>query len=108
MAAYARALSLQNGRRRAPTTPPSRSGGASTTPSPGSIVVASALLMYRLLAHDFRVSYVTSYSGRDLPFRYLFSTFWAGQEGSFLLWLFWGALIGFFVWRTAKEQEPRS
>ncbi|MBK9968907.1 MAG: cytochrome c biogenesis protein CcsA [Holophagales bacterium] len=71
-----------------------------------SILVASALLLYRLLAHDFRLSYVASYSGRDLPFRYLFSTFWAGQEGSFLLWLFWGAVIGFFVLRTAKEQEP--
>jgi len=70
-----------------------------------SVVLASALLMRLLLSHDFRVSYVASYSGRDLPFRYLFSTFWAGQEGSFLLWLFWGALIGLVVYRTAKEQE---
>jgi cytochrome c-type biogenesis protein CcmF len=71
-----------------------------------SILLASALLMRLLLSHDFRVSYVASYSGRDLPFYYLFSTFWAGQEGSFMLWLFWGALIGFVVLRTAKEQEP--
>ena len=49
-----------------------------------SIFIASALLLYRLMAHDFRLSYVASYSGRELPFRYLFSTFWAGQEGSFL------------------------
>ncbi len=62
--------------------------------------------MYLLLNHDFRLSYVTSYSGRDLPLRYLISTFWAGQEGSFLTWLFWGAVIGFFVLRSAKEQEP--
>jgi cytochrome c-type biogenesis protein CcmF len=71
-----------------------------------SILLASALLMRLLLSHDFRVSYVASYSGRDLPPYYLFSTFWAGQEGSFMLWLFWGALIGLVVWRTAKEQEP--
>jgi len=71
-----------------------------------SILVASALLLYRLMEHDFRLSYVASYSGRELPFRYLFSTFWAGQEGSFLLWLFWGAIIGLFVLRSAKEQEP--
>jgi cytochrome c-type biogenesis protein CcmF len=50
---------------------------------------------------------VASYSGRDLPFHYLFSTFWAGQEGSFMLWLFWGALIGLVVVRTAKEMEPQ-
>src|SRR5271169_3280340 len=70
-----------------------------------SILLASFLLLTRLLSHDFRISYVASYSGRDLPFYYLFSTFWAGQEGSFLLWLFWGALIGLFVLRSAKEQE---
>ncbi len=71
-----------------------------------SVVLASVLLMGRLLSHDFRVSYVASYSGRDLPVYYLFSTFWAGQEGSFLLWLFFGSLIGLFVLRSAKEQEP--
>jgi cytochrome c-type biogenesis protein CcmF len=71
-----------------------------------SVVLASVLLMTRLMSHDFRVSYVASYSGRDLPSYYLFSTFWAGQEGSFLLWLFWGSLIGLFVLRSAKEQEP--
>jgi cytochrome c-type biogenesis protein CcmF len=70
-----------------------------------SIVLSSVLLMSRLLSHDFRVSYVASYSGRDLPVYYLFSTFWAGQEGSFLLWLFWGSLIGLFVLKSAKEQE---
>ncbi|MDL1950869.1 hypothetical protein FBQ97_13800, partial [Acidobacteria bacterium ACD] len=67
--------------------------------------LASLLLMRLLLSHDFRASYVASYSGRDLPFFYLFSTFWAGQEGSFLLWLLFGALIGFFVYKTAREQE---
>ncbi|MGA7990318.1 MAG: cytochrome c biogenesis protein CcsA [Thermoanaerobaculia bacterium] len=71
-----------------------------------SVVLSSVLLMTRLLSHDFRLSYVASYSGRDLPFYYLFSTFWAGQEGSFLLWLFWGSLIGLFVLRSAREQEP--
>ena len=70
-----------------------------------SILLTSFLLLTRLISHDFRLSYVASYSGRDLPFYYLFSTFWAGQEGSFLLWLFWGALIGLFVLRSAKEQE---
>jgi cytochrome c-type biogenesis protein CcmF len=72
-----------------------------------SVVLASVLLMRELLSHDFRLSYVASYSGRDLPLRYLFSTFWAGQEGSFMLWLFWGALIGLVVVRTAKEMEPQ-
>ena len=57
------------------------------------VLLAAVVLMKLLFAHDFRVSYVTSYSGRDLPWFYLFSTFWAGQEGSFLTWLVFGALI---------------
>ena len=71
----------------------------------GSVVATAAILMTLLLNHRFDVSYVASYSSRDLPLHFLISTFWAGQEGSFLLWLFWGAIIGLFVWRSAKEQE---
>jgi cytochrome c-type biogenesis protein CcmF len=71
-----------------------------------AIVAASAVLMTLLLQHRFDVSYVNAYSSLDLPLHFLISTFWAGQEGSFLLWCFFGALIGLFVWRSAKEQEP--
>jgi cytochrome c-type biogenesis protein CcmF len=69
------------------------------------IVAAAGVLMALLLQHRFDVSYVNAYSSRDLPLHFLVSTFWAGQEGSFLLWCFWGALIGLFVYRSAKEQE---
>jgi cytochrome c-type biogenesis protein CcmF len=70
-----------------------------------SVIAAAAILMTLLMQHRFDVSYVNSYSSADLPLHFLISTFWAGQEGSFLLWCFWGSLIGLFVWRSAKEQE---
>jgi cytochrome c-type biogenesis protein CcmF len=69
------------------------------------ILAASGILMALILQHRFDVSYVASYSSRDLPFHFLISSFWGGQEGSFLLWIFWGSLVGLFVWRSAKEQE---
>ena len=69
------------------------------------VVAASAVLMTLIVQHRFDVSYVNSYSSRDLPFHFLISSFWGGQEGSFLLWCFWGALIGLVVWRSAKEME---
>ncbi len=69
------------------------------------IVAAAGTLMALLIQHRFDVAYVNSYSSRELPFHFLISTFWAGQEGSFLLWCFWGAIIGLFVWRSAREQE---
>jgi cytochrome c-type biogenesis protein CcmF len=69
------------------------------------IVATAGTLMALLIQHRFDVAYVNSYSSRDLPLYFLISTFWAGQEGSFLLWCFWGALIGLFVWRAARELE---
>ncbi|HEV8118310.1 MAG TPA: cytochrome c biogenesis protein CcsA, partial [Thermoanaerobaculia bacterium] len=69
------------------------------------VLAAAGTLMTLLVQHRFDVAYVNAYSSRELPFHFLISTFWAGQEGSFLLWCTWGALIGLVVWRSAKEQE---
>ena len=71
-----------------------------------SIVLASALLSLLLILRDFRVEYVYQYSGLDLPGYYQFAAFWAGQKGSFMIWLFWGALLGLLVRRTAGPNEP--
>jgi cytochrome c-type biogenesis protein CcmF len=60
-------------------------------------LLASAGLTYLFLAHRFQVQYVYSHSSLTEPFHYLISAFWAGQEGSFLLWLFIGSLLGIFV-----------
>ena len=72
-----------------------------------AIVVAAGLLMYLFVTHDYRLFYVTAYSDNSLPLRYLISSFWAGQEGSFLLWIFWGALLGLPLMRFARHYESR-
>ncbi len=73
-----------------------------------AVAVAAAVLMYLIVSHDFRLHYVFSYSDRDLPLSYLVSTFWAGQEGSFLLWLLCGALIGLPLIKFARHYEGRA
>ncbi|MGM0705444.1 MAG: heme lyase CcmF/NrfE family subunit [Bacteroidota bacterium] len=50
------------------------------------ILVASGILWYLLLNHQYQYAYVYQQTSNDLPLRYLISAFWAGQEGSFLLW----------------------
>ncbi len=72
-----------------------------------AIVAASALLMYLLLVHDYRLSYVWAYSDNALPTQYLISSFWGGQEGSFLLWVLCGVLMGLPLMRLAREYESR-
>jgi len=71
-----------------------------------SIALAAAVLSLLLMMRDFRIEYVYQYSGMDLPGYYQFAAFWAGQKGSFLIWLFWGTMLGLLVRRTAGPREP--
>ncbi len=71
----------------------------------GAIVMNGLHLLYLILTHQFKYNYVKHYSSTDLNIFYLISTFYAGQEGSFMLWMFYGCLFGFFLMKTAKEYE---
>ncbi|KAB2805451.1 cytochrome c biogenesis protein CcsA [Phaeocystidibacter luteus] len=64
-----------------------------------------ATLFYMMLNHYYEYHYVWSHTSNDLPFKYMFSSFWEGQEGSFLLWMFWHAVLGFFLMFSAKKWE---
>ncbi|HVR98894.1 MAG TPA: cytochrome c-type biogenesis CcmF C-terminal domain-containing protein [Thermoanaerobaculia bacterium] len=70
-----------------------------------SIVLTAAMLLILLLLRDFRIEYVHQYSGLDLQTHYQLAAFWAGQKGSFLIWLVWGALLGLAVRRTTGKSE---
>jgi cytochrome c-type biogenesis protein CcmF len=52
----------------------------------GFLVLASIGLIMALLGSDFSIAYVASYTERALPVGYKLAAFWAGQEGSLLLW----------------------
>ncbi len=71
-----------------------------------STLAASALLCYLLLAHQFQVQYVAEYSSSSLSVGYLISAFWAGQEGSFLLWVLLGVFLGMALIARAGSDEP--
>lgn len=69
------------------------------------LVGAVAVLMNLILTHQYQYSYVFRYSSNDLPLHFLVSTFWAGQEGTFLLWALYTAFLGGFVIVTGKKFE---
>ncbi len=71
----------------------------------GAVFINGLHLLYLILTHQFQYNYVKHYSSTDLNIFYLISTFYAGQEGSFMLWMFYGCLFGFFLMKTAKEYE---
>src|SRR5215471_5673001 len=53
----------------------------------GLVTIAMVVILYALLAHDFRLQYVASVSSRAMPTFYVIAALWGGQEGSMLLWL---------------------
>lgn len=70
--------------------------------------LAGVRLVYLLLTHQFQFSYVYRYSSTDLPFGYLISAFWAGQEGSFLLWVILIAILGQVFIRSENQLESHA
>ncbi len=73
------------------------------------VILFSGLQLYNILTHQFQYSYVWSYSSRDLSLPLLISTFYAGQEGSFMLWALYAVLIGVFLmhYSSRKGYEPQ-
>jgi len=70
-----------------------------------SVFAIMGLLFYLITQHFFEYQYVWQHSSKELPFRYMFSCFWEGQEGSFLLWSFWHCVLGLILQRTARDWE---
>jgi cytochrome c-type biogenesis protein CcmF len=73
-----------------------------------SIVFASLLLWLQLFQHDFTNGYVYSYSSSDLPLHYLLSSFWAGQEGSFLFWALCAVAISVVLRRYTTRTKTEA
>src|SRR3569833_1750278 len=50
------------------------------------LTVASGLLVYALIAGDYRLAYVAAHSNKAMPTINKFTAWWGGQEGSLLIW----------------------
>jgi cytochrome c-type biogenesis protein CcmF len=70
-----------------------------------SVLGIGITLFSIILNHQFEYFYAWSHSSKALPKKYIISCFWEGQEGSFLLWTFWNAVLGNILIRIAKGWE---
>lgn len=59
----------------------------------------AGVLLYLLVNHRFEYYYVFWHSNKEMPVKYILSCLWEGQEGSFLLWTFWHAVLGLLLMR---------
>ncbi|AYA37433.1 cytochrome C biogenesis protein [Hymenobacter oligotrophus] len=67
-----------------------------------SVIVTLFAIIY---GHRYEYYYAWSHSSNHLPVYYMISCFWEGQEGSFLLWIFWHVLLGALLMRSARQWE---
>jgi len=70
-----------------------------------SLVSVAVILYYLIFSHYFEYAYVWQYSSTLLPVKYIISCFWAGQEGSFLVWAVFQALIGLILILISRDWE---
>ena len=86
------------------------SGERAVYASWGLLTVASGLLIYALVAGDFRLAYVQAHSNKDMSPIYKFTAWWGGQEGSLLLWAWllatYSTIVVFNNRRKFREMMP--
>lgn len=69
-----------------------------------AIVGVATCLFYIIFNHYFEYHYAWSHSSLALPVQYMIACFWESQEGSFLLWLFWNAVLGAILIRNSGSK----
>lgn len=69
------------------------------------VFLAAASLLILIVTHQFQFEYVWAYSSKELPLGLLMSTFYAGQEGSFLLWTVMVSVIGIVLLNYTQRHD---
>lgn len=72
-----------------------------------SLILISGILFHILLNGYYEYAYVWKHTASYLPLKFIISAFWAGQEGSFLLWIVLQAFLGILLLISAKSFHNR-
>ena len=70
-----------------------------------SVLTIIGCIFFVMINNYYEYQYVQAHVNDDLDFRYIFSAFWEGQEGSFLLWMFWHVILGGLLILSARQWE---
>ncbi len=72
-----------------------------------SIIVIVSAMAFMIFNQYFEYQYVWKHSSKALPLEFVISCFWEGQEGSFLLWIFWHIVLGMILLlKKSKWEAP--
>jgi cytochrome c-type biogenesis protein CcmF len=104
VAAYTFAMALAAGRGRPHLLASARTGAFATA---AMVTFSICLLAYAFQTHDFRIRYIARYSDRSMPWWYLLTSLWGGQDGSLLWWSFLlsGWTVACLLWFRGRFRE---
>ncbi|MEO7446317.1 MAG: cytochrome c biogenesis protein CcsA [Ferruginibacter sp.] len=72
-----------------------------------SVFSIFALIFYICSHHLYEYMYAYKHASKELEPKYLLACIWEGQEGSFLLWAIWNAVLGGILMFKAREWDTR-
>ncbi len=70
------------------------------------LVMTASILVYSFVTQDFGMRYVTLHSSTTMPWYYILSAFYAGQEGSLLYWSTLLAVFGSVMIYVMRRRYP--
>jgi len=72
-----------------------------------SVFIVFATIYYIIHKHYFEYNFAWEHSSKNLDPKYMLSCIWEAQEGSFLLWMMWNAVLGtILMFRAQKWEAP--
>lgn len=72
----------------------------------GAVLLVIVLLAYLFVNQRYDIDYVYNYSSRELELAFRIAALWAGQPGSFVVWVLWGLIAAQLLLRRARQNEP--
>ncbi|MDP4221220.1 MAG: cytochrome c biogenesis protein CcsA, partial [Bacteroidota bacterium] len=70
-----------------------------------AMFIGAGTLLYFIFNYRFDINYVYEHSSRELSKPLLFASFYASQEGSFMLWALFTAIVAIFLIPYAQRQR---
>ncbi|MEY2949110.1 MAG: hypothetical protein RLZZ248_311 [Bacteroidota bacterium] len=72
-----------------------------------SIFTVIVVMFFIMINRYYEYQYVWAHVSDELPLKYIASAFWEGQEGSFLLWMFWNIVLAIIlIFKSGKWEGP--
>src|SRR5205807_5443443 len=71
----------------------------------GGAFLAAGVLFFFLQRTAYEMEYVWKVTDQTLPLRFRIASFWAEQEGTFLLWLMYGFILASVLLRRIGKTE---